>query len=1142
MSDLQEKKQKVVREFFLTNISLNNKISVYLAVIVLIFAGLFSYLRLPKELFPEIVIPTVFVQTIYPGNPPVDMENLVTRPIEKELESIKGVKEINSTSSQDVSTILVEFNTNVDIKAAVQDVKDAVDKVKGDLPNDLPQDPMVMDLDFTEFPIVYINLSGDYSLNELKKYAEYLEDEIEAFPEISKVDIKGLSEREIQINVDPHAMSAREIGFNDIENAIGYENISMASGQVLQGDTRRSLRVIGEFRNMEDIRNIIVKHEAGDIVYLKDIAEVVDGFADPKDFARLNKQPVVSLQVVKKGGENLLAATDKIFGTLEQAKDNNILPSGLKITITNDQSDIIRKQLGELENSMILGIILVVLVLFFFLGGRNSFFVGLAIPLSMFISFLVFSLIGYNLNMMMIFALILALGMVVDDAIVTTENTFRYVERGVERESASRYAVGEVAVPVIASTLTTLMAFFPLLFWDSIMGEFMKYLPMVLIISLGASLLVSLVITPVLTASFMKSGELFPEVKRKKTFITIFVMLLVAAVFFASGHNTIGSLLVIFALIGLAHMLFLNKMGRWFYNNFLEWLDFHYSRVLRFVLRGRNPYLILGGAIFLFFFTIFLMGVRQPKVVFFPSMNPQYINILVNLPVGTDILATNKFMANLEENVIDIMDPYKPIIKSILTTVGNGARGENDLFDASETPHRGLVTVTFIDYEFRGGISTWDAMKDLSDELIGKYPGVELSVEKQSEGPPTGKAVNLEITGDDFNRLIFLADTIESYIKNAGIEGIEGLKMDLNVGKPEAILNIDRDRARRYGLSTAQIAVTVRTALYGKEISDFKEGEDEYPIQLRLKEQYRNDPGSLLNQVITFRDPATGKISQVPISSVADFTYSTTYEAVKRNDLKRMVTLYSNVIKGYNANEINGELKSLMASFEMPDGYEYTFTGEQEEQAESVTFLVSALLIALALIMLILVSQFNSVVKPFIIMTSVVLSTIGVFGGLATFKMDFVIIMTGIGLISLAGIVVKNAIVLIDYIDLVKLRKRRELGLDDRASLPKNIEIDCLVQASKTRLRPVLLTAATTLLGLLPLASGMNIDFISLFEHFDPNIYFGGDNVAFWGPLSWTIIFGLTFSTFLTLLVVPAVYNILWRVKVRIPFLQNKVM
>jgi multidrug efflux pump subunit AcrB len=1141
MSDPQGEKQKVVREFFLTNIALNNKISVYLMVVVLMVAGFISYINLPKELFPEIVIPTVFVQTIYPGNPPVDMENLVTRPLEKQLESIKGVKEINSTSSQDVSVILIEFNTNVNIKAAVQDVKDGVDKVKGDLPDDLPQDPIVMDLDFTEFPIVYINLSGDYSLTELKKYAEFLQDEIEAFPEISRVDIKGLNEREIQINVDPLSMSAREISFYDIENAVGLENISMASGQVRQGDTRRSLRVIGEFKNMEDIRNIIIKHDGGNIVYLRDVADIVDGFADPKDFARLNKQPVVSLHVVKKGGENLIAASDKIFKALDVAKENGSLPSGLHITITNDQSDIIRKQLNELQNSMILGIILVILVLYFFLGGRNSFFVALAIPLSMFISFFIFSLMGYKLNMIMIFGLILALGMLVDDAIVTTENTFRYVERGIKRSEASRFAVGEVAIPVITSTLTTLAAFFPLIFWHSIIGEFMKYLPVVLIITLGSSLFVALVITPVLTSDFMQSGHQFPPVKRKRTLIAVLVMIILSAIFYTFGQNTIGSLLVLFALIGLANLLFLNRIGKWFYDNFLEWLDRNYSKLLNFALRGRNPYLILGGAFFLLFFTIFLMGVRKPKVEFFPSMNPQYINVLARLPVGTDINATNKFMIGLEDKVFQVMEPYKPIIKSVLTTVGNGARGVHEGFDISETPNKGLVTVTFVDYELRKGVSTWDAMKDLSDALIGKYPGVELSIEKQGSGPPTGKPINLEITGQDFDKLIYLSDTIESYINKAGISGIEGLKLDLNVGKPEAILHIDRERARRYGLSTAQIAMTIRTALFGKDISDFKDGEDEYPIQLRLKEQYRNDLSSLLNQVITFRDPTNGRIVQVPISAVADFTYSSTYEAVKRNHMKRVVTLYSNVIKGYNANEINGELKTIMANFPMPNGYEYKFTGEQEEQAESISFLIRALLIALALIMLILVSQFNSLVKPFIIMTSVILSTIGVFGGIATFKMDFVIIMTGIGLISLAGIVVKNAIVLIDYIDLVKLRKRRELGLDDRVSLPRDIEVQCLVQASKTRLRPVLLTAATAILGLLPLASGMNIDFMSLFEHFDPKIYFGGDNVAFWGPISWTIIFGLTFSTFLTLLVVPVVYNIFWRVKVNVPFLRNKV-
>jgi multidrug efflux pump subunit AcrB len=543
---------------------------------------------------------------------------------------------------------------------------------------------------------------------------------------------------------------------------------------------------------------------------------------------------------------------------------------------------------------------------------------------------------------------------------------------------------------------------------------------------------------------------------------------------------------------------------------------------------------VIGGTFGLFLFTLVLLGIRAPKVIFFPDMDPQYINILATLPVSTDIETTNKFMARMEEDVYDILQPNMGIVKSVLTTVGNGAKSENDGFDISETPHKGMITVTFLDFELRGDVNTFDIMKEITEKLVGRYPGVLVSVDKQSAGPPVGKAINIEVAGEDFDKLLILVDQLHQKIEAAGIDGIEGLKIDLDLGKPEAIVHIDRDRARRYGLSTAQIAGTIRTALFGKDVSDFKVGEDEYPIQLRLKEEYRNNLSSLMNQRITFRDPASGKISQVPISAVADVTYGTTYESIKRKDLNRMVTLSSNVIKGYNATEVNEQIKEVLADEVLPAGYNYRFTGEQEEQADSIAFLGRAMLIAMTLIILIMVSQFNSIVKPLIIMVSVLFSTIGVFGGLATFRMDFVVIMTGIGLVSLAGIVVNNAIVLVDYADLLKKRKRKEIGLEEDAIIPKELNAECLVEAGRTRLRPVMLTAITTLLGLLPLASGLNIDFISLFESFDPKIYFGGDNVAFWGPISWTIIFGLTFSTFLTLVVVPAMYHVLYMSKIRI--------
>jgi len=1127
MNDQPEPKQKVVRQFFLTNLALRNKNSVYLLIFIFFGFGIYSYNSMPKELFPDIVIPTVMVQTIYPGNPPLDMENLVTRPIEKELEVIKGVKEISSTSSQDVSAIFVEFNTDVDIKQAVLDVKDAVDKAKSELPDDLPQDPMVMDIDFSEFPIIYINLSGDYSITELKKYAEYLEDEIETFPEISKVDIIGLNEREISINVDPFRMEQLEISFDDLENAVGYENLSMAAGQIKEGRYRRSVRIIGEFQDAREIGDVIVKHEKGHIVHLKDIAAVVDGFEEPKAFARLNRQPVVSLHVIKKGGENLLSATDKIFSLLDQSRENGSLPQGLHITLTNDQSDLIRKQLSNLENSMILGVILVVFVLFLFLGTRNAMFVGFAIPLSMFISFFVLNLLGYKLNMILLFSLILALGMLVDNAIVVVENIYRYLDRGYTKMEASRLATGEIARAIISSTATTLAAFFPLLFWDSLMGEFMKLLPLTLIVVLSASLFVALAITPTLTSTFMRAGEQLPKPKTRRTLIIAMSLITLSAVLYISGKNTPGTILLIFGFIGICHLLFLFKIARWFKDVFLPWLESLYLKTMQYVMAGLKPFLVIAGTLLLLVFTLFLLAVRQPKIVFFPSMDPQYINILATLPVSTDIEITNDFMQKMEDDVYRVLEPYENIVKSVLTTVGSGARGENEFLDISETPHRGMITVTFVDYELRDNVNTMDVMREMTDQLIGKYPGVLVSVEQQSAGPPVGKPINIEVTGMDFDMLLAQVDRLIQTIETAGIDGIEGLNIDLDLGKPEAIVHIDRDRARRYGLSTGQISATIRTALFGKEVSKLKDGEDEYPIQLRLDEQYRHNMANLLNLRITFRDQASGKIQQVPISAVADVSYGSTYESVKRKNLTRMVTIYSNVMKGYNATDINNQLKDLLASETMPPGYNYKFTGEQQEQEESMAFLVRALFIAMSLILIIMVSQFNSIVKPFIIMLSVLFSTIGVFGGISTFRMDFVVIMTGIGLVSLAGIVVNNAIVLIDYIDLLKRRKRLELGMEEGAILPRDIATECVIEGGRTRLRPVLLTAVTTILGLLPLASGLNIDFISFFETFNPKIYFGGDNVAFWGPISWTIIFGLTFSTFLTLVVVPALYHVL---------------
>jgi len=1124
---VKEIKDSVIREFKLTTLALKNRNTVFLlAFIILLFGGI-SYKNLPKELFPDIVIPTILVQTTYPGNAPIDIENLITRPLEKEIDGINGIKKLSSTSAQDASMVFVEFNTDVNIDDALTDVKDAVDKAMSELPNDLLFDPVVMDIDLSEFPIININLSGDFSLEELREYAEYLEEEIEGISEISKVELEGLNDREIRIDVDLHKLEALELSFYDIEMAVTAENVSISGGEIKLGSARRSIRTIGEFQSVKELGNIIIKRENGKIVYLKDVADVTDGYADPDSYARLDRQPVVSVQVIKKGGENLLEATDKIFQTVERAKKSGRIPADLNLTLTNDQSEYVRVQLHNLENSMVMGVIFVILVLFYFLGTRNALFVGMAIPMSMFTSFVVLNLIGFKLNMIVLFSLILALGMLVDNGIVVVENIYRFVSRGYKPFEAAKQAVGEIAVPIIASTATTLAAFVPLAFWGGLTGEFMKALPITLIIVLTSSLFVALVIIPVFSATFIRVGGTAYDSKpnKKKGYTIAFIMLGITVPFYLMKAYFFANLLALFAIIGILNLLIFHKAELWFQQVFLVWLEKIYTRSLIFALSKRRPLWFFFGTIALLFFTLVLFSIRAPQVNFFPVNAPNYINIVAEFPIGTDITETDRFMKEqLEEDVFRLIDPYRDIVKSVLTTVGKG--GEEDLSNMSVggTPHKALTTVTFVDYELRKRIDTRAIMREISEELIGKYPGVRLSIEKDNMGPPAGKPINIEIVGQEFNDLLYLADSMMTYIDMAGIDGIEGLKINLTVGKPELLVNIDREKAGRYGVSTMQIASTLRTALFGKEISDYKVGEEEYPIQLRLQEKYRYDVPSLMNQKITFNEE--GRNIQVPISSVADFTYSTTYGSVRRKDMDRVITVFSNVIEGYNATAINEQIAATLENFELPEGYSYAFTGEQQEQQESMAFLGRAMLIALALILLILVSQFNSIIRPAIILASIVFSTIGVFGGISTFRMDFVVVMTGIGIVSLAGIVVNNAIVLIDYIELLKARRRKDMGLEPDAFLPVSIARECIVQGGKTRLRPVLLTAITTILGLLPLAVGLNIDFRGLFTSFEPNIYFGGPQVLFWGPMAWTVIFGLTFSTFLTLLIVPVMYRL----------------
>ncbi len=1130
----EENEEVVDKEFKLTSVSLKNRTTVFFLTFLLIVMGVSSYVSLPKDSYPEIEQPIVYIGTSHPGNAPLDMENLITRPIEKEINTISEVDNIKSTSVQDYSTIIVEFSAETPIGDALTKVKDAVDRAKPALPSDLRTDPNIFELNLSEFPIMNINLSGNYTLEELEDYAEILEDEIEKVSQVSKVEIRGVGEKEVKINVDPYKMEAVKVNFGDIENAISAENVSLSGGNILDDGIRRTIRVVGEFDEASQMEDIIVKNEGGNIVYLKDIATVEFAYKEKESFARMNGKPVVSVDVIKRSGENLLIATEKINAILEKTKES--LPSDLEIAITNDQSEMTREMVSNLENNIISGVILVVLVLLFFLGTRNALFVGVAIPLSMFISFIVLSAFSITINMMVLFSLIMALGMLVDNGIVVVENVYRLMELGMKPLEATRRGVGEVAWPIISSTATTLAAFLPLAFWPGLMGQFMRYLPITLIVTLTSSLFVALVINPVMIAAFMKvdNREAF---NYKRIWIFTGVSIGIGALLLLLKVNVLGNLALLMGILVVLNVYVFVPLSRRFQDGFLPFIERLYSGTLQFALRGKNPWLFFFGTVFLLFFSLGLMGVFTPNVIFFPENEPKYINVFIEQPSGTDINVTNTFTEEIEEKVMEVVEPYQFMVESVVTKVGQDTADPNDpsAVGQAETPNKARITVNFVEFKYRKreGSNEWVLTSDIMDKLreaVKGYPGVAMTVDKDAAGPPVGKPISIEVTGQDFARLIEITEEMKTFINESGIEGIERLKTDLETGKPELIVDIDREKARRFGLSTYSIANEVRTSLFGKEISKFKQGEDDYEVQLRLDEKYRYDIDALMNKSVVFRDQTNGRIVSVPISSVAKAELSSTYGSVRRKDLQRVVTISSNVLGGANPTEINNQIKELLVNFNMPQGYSFKFGGEQEKQAEELAFLSSALLLAVFLIFLIIVAQFNKMTAPLIIMTSVLFSTIGVFLGLVVFQMDFVVIMTMVGIISLAGIVVNNAIVLIDFIELTRNRMRKELGVD-RLTIEQVDE--AIVIAGKTRLRPVLLTAITTVLGLVPLAIGLNIDFIGFFREYNPDFFMGGDNVIFWGPMSWTIVFGLTFATFLTLVIVPVMYWFFARVNRR---------
>lgn len=1111
------------KEFKPTSWSIDNRATIYLLTVIITLAGIISYRSIPKEQFPDIVIPTIYVQTIYPGAAPKDIETLVTKPIEKQIKSISGVKKVTSQSLENVSIIMVEFNTDTEVPVAKQKVQDQVDKATPDLPNDPNLTQAVMEVEFSEMPILFVNIAGDYDLVKLKKYAELLEDRIEALREITRVDIVGALDREIQINLDLYKMQAARITMMDVENAIRYENMSINGGNVTVDDMQRSISVSGEFTKVAQLDNIIINSMSGASVYLKDIAEIRDGYKEQESYGRLDHKNVVTLNVIKRGGENLIEASDKINEIIADLQKTEF-PSDLKVVITGDQSDQTRITLHDLINTIIIGFILVTIVLMFFMGVTNAFFVAMSVPLSMMIAFLVLPGLDFTLNMIVLFSFLLGLGIVVDDAIVVIENTHRIYENGkIPIKEAAKKAAGEVFLPVLSGTATTLAPFVPLAFWQGIIGKFMFYLPITLIITLTASLVVAYIVNPVFAVDFMRPEKPVDGTRKntKRLLVTTIIFAAIALIFYVSGSFGMGNFTVTVLLLYLLYRFVLEKAIYSFQHSLWPRFQQWYGSFLDWAIT--RPKRIFYSTLALLFLSFMVTALRSPQVVFFPKADPNFVYVYATLPVGTSPAATDSVARIVEDRVYGVIGENNPIVESVITNVAVGANEAQD--DRATYTNKAKIGVAFVEFAKRNGESTGVYLEKIREATRG-IPGVEIAVDQEQNGPPTAKPINIEISGERFEDLIDVSLLLKRYLDSLAIPGVEELKTDLQLNKPEISITIDRERANREGISTAQIGSLIRTSVFGSEVSRFRDENDDYPIMLRLKEDQRNDIEQIRNTIITYRDMNKGgQIRQVPLSSFADVEYTSTYAAIKRKNQKRVITLSSNVLSDFNPNEVVANIQSQIDQFNYPkDVVSVKMTGEQEEQAETAAFLGFAGMLAIGLIVLILMLQFNSFGRLFIILSEILFSIIGVLLGLAIFDMDISIVMTGVGLVALVGIVVRNGILMVEFTDLL-----RSQGVPLR---------EAIVEAGKARMTPVLLTATATILGMIPLAVGFNIDFVTMFTELDPRIYFGGDNVAFWGPLSWTIVFGLSFATFITLILVPVMYQMMensrynWKVRI----------
>lgn len=1014
----------------LSNYAIKFRTAVFVFIAVLVIAGIYSYVSLPRESMPNITIPYVTVVSVYEGTAPVEIEKLITVPLEKQLNDVEGIKEIRSTSAENVSSITIEFLAGQNIDRALQRVKDKVDLAKPDLPEDLDE-PVVDSFNVSsDVPVFIFALSGDTELSRLKNLAEELQDRIEQLPGVREAAISGTREREIRVEIDLSRLIAYDIPIGTVMQRIAQENTTVSAGNLEMKGDKFQVRIPGEFELAAEMRNILLAERQGQPVYLTDVADIRDTYKDRVSISRLNGEPSVSISVKKRSGVNAVAMIDRV----KEIMDDFLLPPGLGMTIVNDHSDYIAGIITELENNIFSGFMLVILVLLAFMGWRNSLFVAIAIPLSMLIALTVLPLIGFTLNMMVLFSLVLAVGMLVDNAIVIVENIYRHRTEGMSRIQAARTGAGEVAWPVITSTLTTVAVFSPLMFWPDIIGQFMSIMPKTLMVVLSASLFVAIIINPAI-CSVLIAGRKRDMKKKDHPFIR--------------GYETF----------------------------------------LRGALNHRIPILLIG---FSFLFLSALMYAQFGKgSELFPKTDPRNCVIDLKFPQGVGIERTDAALRAIERKLPKYND-----IKFYLTTVGSsGSQG----FSSGTGEYVGHIFVEFLDAQERG-TNTAELVADIRAD-VGAVAGAEVNVEPQEEGPPTGAPVSIEVSGDDLDVLSSLAAEVKRIMKT--IPGLVDVQDNFEEALPELQFHVDRKRAALLGLDTDTIGLFLRASIYGLETSKFRADEDEFDITIRLPENQRNT-AALLDQIFI---PVPGGTS-VPLSSLGAVRYTGGRGSINRVDQKRVISLMGND-QGRGVDEIIKDLKLRLDKLDLPRGYRIKYAGDTEEMQKSMRFLMRAFFVAVGLILVILVVQFNSAVLPLIIIFSVVLSIIGVLWGLLICDMRFGVIMTGLGVISLAGIVVNNAIVLVDCI----LQRRHE-GMDARSAV---------VEAGKLRLRPVLLTATTTILGLIPMAIGYAVEI----HQWPPKIIAGAESSQWWAPMAVAVIFGLMLATLLTLVFVPVMYSLL---------------